>query len=421
MGNCPSDNTNAIDQSSFWGPNGVNWDTHRIGLAVAGSCTLVTIIISSISILLHARSYTNPRQQRQILRILFMPPIYSFISFLSYRFFRAYTYYSLIQVVYEAITLSAFLLLLIEFVADSTVVKDPKAALARKEKRRLMLPLCCWRYRPTKAYFMYAVKWAVLQYVIVRPAVSIASIICEAFNVLCPSEGFSPKYANVYLSAIDFVSISVALYGLLLFYSLTKEELKGRRPLAKFLAIKLIVFFTFYQSFVFSALNGKVIHATEYWTVTNISNGLNAFAICIEMIFFSAFMLWAYPWKEYKRKPGTPATRIWRPLLDCFNYSDFVLEIVGSVQYYFNRSSLKPPTARGPTDVPDFGETFGVGGYANDRLPIRRERGSPNPSVSGELHVIGSSFDLSSPPPYTTSDAMQPPPRHPDLKKDFAL
>ena len=37
-----------------------------------------------------------------------------------------------------------------------------------------------------------------------------------------------------------------------MFYGLTAEELKGRRPLAKFLAIKLIVMFTFYQSFVVS-------------------------------------------------------------------------------------------------------------------------------------------------------------------------
>jgi len=45
---------------------------------------------------------------------------------------------------------------------------------------------------------------------------------------------------------------SVALYGLIVFYGLTKDELKGKRPLAKFLAIKLIVFFTFYQAFVVS-------------------------------------------------------------------------------------------------------------------------------------------------------------------------
>ena len=43
---------------------------------------------------------------------------------------------------------------------------------------------------------------------------------------------------------------SIALYGLILFYGLTKEELVGRRPLAKFLSIKLIVMFTFYQAFV---------------------------------------------------------------------------------------------------------------------------------------------------------------------------
>jgi hypothetical protein len=46
--------------------------------------------------------------------------------------------------------------------------------------------------------------------------------------------------------------VSVALYGLWVFYNLTKQELNGKRPLAKFLAIKLIVFFTFYQAFVVS-------------------------------------------------------------------------------------------------------------------------------------------------------------------------
>ena len=42
----------------------------------------------------------------------------------------------------------------------------------------------------------------------------------------------------------------VALYGLIVFYALTKDELQGKRPLAKFLSIKLIVMFTFYQGLV---------------------------------------------------------------------------------------------------------------------------------------------------------------------------
>ena len=37
-----------------------------------------------------------------------------------------------------------------------------------------------------------------------------------------------------------------------MFYGLTHEELEGKRPMAKFLSIKLIVMFTFYQAFVVS-------------------------------------------------------------------------------------------------------------------------------------------------------------------------
>lgn len=60
----------------------------------------------------------------------------------------------------------------------------------------------------------------------------------------------------VHLSRVYLVNelCSVALYGLFMFYGLTAEELKGRRPLAKFLSIKLIVMFTFYQSFVVSMI-----------------------------------------------------------------------------------------------------------------------------------------------------------------------
>ncbi|KAJ3933873.1 MAG: DUF300-domain-containing protein [Lentinula lateritia] len=282
MPTCPSDNQQAVDQTDFWTDGGIDWDAHRIGWAIAGACAAATVIISICSVLQHCRSYTNPAEQRQILRILYMPPVYGVISFLSYRFFRSYTYYELVEVVYEAFTLSAFLMLLIEFVAASGTGHKAESSIARKDKRKLPFPFCFWRYRPTKPYFMYTLKWAVLQYVIFRPAISVAAIICQAYNVLCESAGFNARYANVYLEAIDFVSISVALYGLFLFYGLTKEELIGRRPLAKFLAIKLIVMFTWYQSFVFDALEGRVIHATQYWTETNIADGLNALAICIE-------------------------------------------------------------------------------------------------------------------------------------------
>lgn len=69
----------------------------------------------------------------------------------------------------------------------------------------------------------------------------------------------------------------------------------------------------------FDALEGRVIKPTQYWTETNIADGLNALAICIEMVLFSAFMLYAYSWREYV-VPGRPRSSIWRPLWDSINY-----------------------------------------------------------------------------------------------------
>ncbi|KAI0656125.1 DUF300-domain-containing protein [Cubamyces menziesii] len=367
---CPSDNKQVADQSGFWSSDGIDWDAHRIGWLIAGVCAVVTVILTAINVGFHCTHYTNRGEQRQILRILYMPAVYAIISFFSYRFFRSYTYYDLIETAYESVTLSAFLLLLIEFVAATANEHKVDNAMIRKDKQSLPVPFCCWRYRPTKAYFMYAVKWSVLQYVIIRPLLSIAGIVCQYYGILCESGPWSFKTAHAYITIIDGVSITVALYGLLIFYGLTKEELVGRKPLSKFLSIKLIVMFTFYQGLVFDALEGHVIKASQYWTTTNIADGLNALAICIEMVIFSAFMMYAYSWREYV-VPGRPRTSIWRPLWDSINYSDFAIEIAGSLKFFIDYARGKPGT-HGPrvqiTDSQtgktypkmDFGEAFGV-------------------------------------------------------------
>lgn len=372
---CPSDNTQVVDQSHFWSSGGPHLDAHRIGWVVAGIGALVTVIISAITVLHHCRNYTNPAEQRQIIRVLYMPPVFAIISFFSYRFFRSYTYYSLVEVVYEAITISAFLLLLIEYVASTSIGHSTEGALARKGKRPLPAPFCCWQFRPTKAYFMYTLKWSVMQYVVVRPALSIAGIICQRFNVLCESSSYNVHFASLYLDTIDLISVSIALYGLVLFYDLTKEELAGRRPLAKFLSIKLIVFFTFYQSFLFTAMEGRVIHGTEFWTSTNIADGLNALATCIEMIFFATFMMWSFNWKEYQLKPGEPHTSVWRPLWDSINLWDFAMEISSQLTYFASRITGRQH--RPATTKRSFGHAFGVEGYVPVEGELRSNVSAP--------------------------------------------
>lgn len=179
---------------------------------------------------------------------------------------------------------------------------------------------------------MYTLKWGVLQYAILRPLLSIISIICEAENVLC-STTYSVHFAEVYITAIDFVSISVALYALVIFYTITKADLMGKKPLAKFLSIKLLVAFTFYQGFIFDQLaEHNILKSTEYWTRNNISNGLDSLCICVEMVFFSAFMIYAFSFKEYRNRTKVEGVqRIMNPLmafLYAINLTDLIKDVL---------------------------------------------------------------------------------------------
>ncbi|KIL60225.1 hypothetical protein M378DRAFT_951421 [Amanita muscaria Koide BX008] len=110
---------------------------------------------------------------------------------------------------------------------------------------------------------MYTVKWSVLRYAIIRPLGTIAGIICERYGVLCGSAGFNIHFASVWIQAIEFVSISVALYGLVVFYGLMSAELEGKRPMSKFAVIKLIVMFTSYQSSLSRPVNTQFHHRNQ--------------------------------------------------------------------------------------------------------------------------------------------------------------
>lgn len=363
---CNSTNREIVDESDFFTQDSIDWDAHRIGWVVAGSMAILTIIISAYSVLQHARHYHRPNEQRQIIRIILMPPVYAVISFFGYRFFRAYTYYSLVETVYEAFAIGAFLFLLVQYIGNTPI--SQRIVLANAPKRSVPFPFCCWRYRPSKPYFLHAVKWLVLQYCIFRPLITIAGIICQAKGVLCASQ-FSIYFARAYLEAFDFVVFSLALYGLMVFYTVTKDHLKGKSPLAKFLTIKGVVFFTFYQGFVFSILEKHdIIRGSVYWTSTNVSEGLQALCTTIEMVAFSIIMIFSFSAKQYKALEPGCTTGAWKSFLHSQNYSDFFLEAYLSLRFFKDYARQQPYTRS---------KTAGASGLDFDQAYAWAELSSP--------------------------------------------
>ena len=61
----------------------------------------------------------------------------------------------------------------------------------------------------------------------------------------------SPRYGYVYCTLAYNVSVSLALYGLVIFYSSTRELLSPFNPVLKFLTVKAIVFMSFWQGMLY--------------------------------------------------------------------------------------------------------------------------------------------------------------------------
>ena len=73
-------------------------------LGIAGACVWAAIFITCHQIYQYLRYYTNPAEQRWIVRILFIVPIYAFESWLSLMFFGEnyyYVYFNAIRDCYE--------------------------------------------------------------------------------------------------------------------------------------------------------------------------------------------------------------------------------------------------------------------------------------------------------------------------------
>jgi len=99
----------------------------------------------------------------------------------------------------------------------------------------------------------------------------------------------------------DNISIMISLYALVLFYEATKQYMQEYRPLSKFLSVKAVVFFIFWQQIAISVLSYyKIIVATPQWSIDDIGYALQNFVVTIEMYVLSLAFAYAFCLKSYK-------------------------------------------------------------------------------------------------------------------------
>ena len=84
-----------------------------------------------------------------------------------------------------------------------------------------------------------------------------------------------------------------AVYCLILFYARARSELEPMRPLGKFLCVKGVVFFTYWQNFalqIWGHAMGDFLGHSRWeckMTTSQITAALTDFLICVEMLIFA--------------------------------------------------------------------------------------------------------------------------------------
>jgi len=158
-------------------------------------------------------------------------------------------YWDLARDCYEAYVLFMFFRLLIEL-ADGE--ENLIAKLEEMPQIRYSAPLCCYHIKPGRI-FLHRCKQMILQYVLWKPILAVATFVLQLTNTY--NEGdFTASYGYLYITLIYNISITLALYFLVLFYEATKDILRPFKPLAKFFCIKAVIFFSFWQGVAIAGL-----------------------------------------------------------------------------------------------------------------------------------------------------------------------
>jgi hypothetical protein len=124
-----------------------------------------------------------------------------------------------------------------------------------------------------------------------------------------------------------------ALYCLVLLYNATKRELAPIRPLPKFIAIKAVVFLTFWQALAIEiAAHIGLIKPAELSTydTDDLAAGLQNFLICLEMFFAAILHAYAFPPRDYM-DPSMPSAGFLNNIRVMFDVGDVVTDVHGLV------------------------------------------------------------------------------------------
>lgn len=364
-------------------------ETASVVVILGALLAFSAVVLAVRHIYLHLCYYSRPEYQLHIVRILAMVPIYSVTSWFALVLENEQTILilELIRDSYEAYVIYNFVVLLINYGGGDLHLcryLEDQPRMSHPWPGNIWLP-------PLKLgpAFLNSIRASVLQFVFIKPAGSSLRL-----YVFLHGSSSQHKLISLLLVLINNASVSIALYGLVLFYHAAHELLLPHHPFEKFLSVKAVVFFSFWQGVALSiAIRVGLIRDVEGFSADAQATGLQDFLICLEMAIAAVTHYYVFSYSEYHRllPDDTPVSRNY-PLLQVVDFRDVLSDakdrLTGGVGFEAELRDEEPI-------VPGVDNILGDGMGKNHGY-IRRGDGQPA-SISNDL--MSSPWHLRAPKP----------------------
>ncbi|CAN6479136.1 unnamed protein product [Victoria cruziana] len=291
--------------------------------AVAGTFVVLTLSFSIFLVFEHLSAYKNPEEQKFLIGVILMVPCYSIESFISLVNPSISVDIEILRDCYEAFAMYCFGRYLtaclggeertIRFMKSQGRLTAKTPLLEQGNEKGFVKHPFPMKYflKPWKLgqWFYQVIKFGIVQYMIIKTFTAILAVVLEAFGVYCEGE-FNLSCGYIYMAVVLNFSQSWALYCLVQFYTVTKDELARIKPLPKFLMFKSIVFLTWWQGVAIAILYALGLFKSSIAQSLQFKSSVQDFIICIEMGVASVIHLYVYPAKPYEMMGDRDSTSI---------------------------------------------------------------------------------------------------------------
>ncbi|MDP2437906.1 MAG: OSTA/TMEM184 family protein [archaeon] len=262
---------------------------------MAALCAISATLLTVFEIFKHLQNYEQPSLQRYIVRLLWLVPIYAMDSLISLLYPEHSIIFDTIRDCYESFVLYSFFSLLLAYLGP-----DRDRILEELPATAYPWP-CCWLpwVQPDRSFLMTC-RRAILQFVFIKPTLSILALVLDLGFGVYDETDLSMTSAYLWITVCVNISVSISFYFLVMFSLIVREPLRRVRPVPKFLCIKAVVFFSWWQGVAINLLvQFGVLVPVGPWSVATVANAVQDTLICIEMLIIAIAHLQVFGYHQF--------------------------------------------------------------------------------------------------------------------------